>query len=192
MPKILLIDCYPAGWENRLAAYLGLLSRFGEVLTVKPSEIASAPDGYRAAVLTGSPLMLSEAPPPAELTDTLPGLTVPVLGICFGHQFLGVATGLSVARREFYEGPGLIRVRQPDPLFSGLDPEPVVFESHAEYLAAGPAVRAGWEILADSRLCPVEAMRHRRHPWYGVQFHPERSGAVGVKVLANFFDRVVA
>ncbi|HDQ98686.1 MAG TPA: hypothetical protein ENN51_00140, partial [candidate division WOR-3 bacterium] len=95
-------------------------------------------------------------------------------------------------RREFYEAPGLVRVREPEPLFAELDSPLVVFESHAEHLEPDSVITAGFEILADSRLCPVEAIRHREHPWYGVQFHPELSGTTGIAVLENFYHRVVA
>ncbi|MFO7675141.1 MAG: gamma-glutamyl-gamma-aminobutyrate hydrolase family protein [bacterium] len=187
----LLVNCYPPSWQDRLGAYLDLLGRFGPVRVATVEELGAGPEDAAAVVLTGSPLMLATDPPPAGLVEFVRGLRVPVFGICFGHQLLGIATGAKMGRREFFEGPGLIRVRAAEPLFAGMEETLVVAESHAEYLEPDSAAAAGWDILADSRWCAVEAMRHRERPWYGVQFHPERSGRVGVEVLANFYRHAV-
>ena len=190
--KTLLVDCYPPDWSGKLAGYVRLLEPFTAVLTVSMDRIGECREPVSAVVLSGSPVMLTSTPPPSKLAAFLSGLTVPVFGICFGHQLLGIAAGAVAARREFYEAPGLVRVCEPEPLFAGLNSPLVVFESHAEHLDPGSVIAAGFEILADSRLCPVEAMRHLERPWYGVQFHPELSGTTGIAVLENFYRRVVA
>lgn len=187
----LLVNCYPPGWEGRLAAYRKLLEPFGAVRTKTPGELDRDGGDADAVVLTGSPLMLTRERPPAELLDYLAGATLPVFGICFGHQLLGLATGTRIARREFYEAPGLVRVREPEPLFVDMEPLLVAYQSHAEYLEPESALATGWKTLAWSRFCPVEAMRHSERPWYGVQFHPELSGRVGHLTLRNFFRRAV-
>jgi GMP synthase-like glutamine amidotransferase len=189
----LLVDCYPPGWEGKLGAYSRLLERFGGV---RVARVESLPDPARlgragAVVLTGSPIMLTQDRPPAGLVEFVLALDRPVFGICFGHQLLGIATGAAMGRREFYEAPGLVRVLEPEPLFTGMAETLVVAESHAEYLELESTKAAGWQVLAESRLGAVEAMRHRERPWCGVQFHPERSGQAGVDVLANFYRNVV-
>lgn len=49
---------------------------------------------------------------------------------------------------------------------------------------------AGFEVLANSASCEVEAIKHIEHCFYGIQFHPERSGAIGETIFRNFFDIV--
>jgi len=187
----LLVNCYPPSWQDKLGAYFTLLERFDTVRVATVEELGGGPGDATAVVLTGSPVMLTKDEPPAGLAEFVLGLELPVFGICFGHQLLGIATGAMMGRREFYEAPGLIRVLRPEPLFVGMEETLVVGESHAEYLEPESVTAAGWEIHANSMLCAVEAMGHRERPWYGVQFHPERSGQVGVDVLANFYRNVV-
>jgi imidazoleglycerol phosphate synthase glutamine amidotransferase subunit HisH len=48
------------------------------------------------------------------------------------------------------------------------------------------AQAANFHVLARNSAGRVEAIAHREHPFYGVQFHPEKSGESGIKLLVNF------
>ncbi len=192
--KTLLVDCYPDDWKPKAESYAALLREFSPaVVTVDYRELGpgSSDLTYDAVVLTGSPTMLAVQPPSPELVGFLRRLVRPVFGICFGHQLLGVAHGAEIGSRKFYEGPGTVRVLEPGGIFEGLPAEIEVFESHKEFLVPESVERIGWQVLAESDYCAVEAMRHRTRPFYSVQFHPERSGEVGLKVVGNFYRRVV-
>ena len=109
----------------------------------------------------------------------------PLLGICLGHQALGLALGarLEPAARPVHGEAQAIRHRG-DGLFAGL-PDPVRFTRyHSLHLSELPAdLRlAAW---TDDGL--VMAVAHRRLPLFGVQFHPESMlSAAGLDLLANF------
>lgn len=193
MVEVLLIDCHPDSWKDRLPHYLRVLNETGRVsVTVDYRSVGSGFPVPRvdAAVITGSPMMLSEQRPPSGLAEFVRGLSCPVLGICFGHQYLALLTGSAVYRGDKIEGLSPVQVLSQHPLFAGLCRAPEMFESHSEYVKREEVESCGWEVLAVSDSCPVEAMHHRTRTWYGVQFHPERSGRNGAAFMRNFLSSV--
>ncbi|MEN6343172.1 MAG: imidazole glycerol phosphate synthase subunit HisH [Methanospirillum sp.] len=129
---------------------------------------------------------------------------VPVLGICLGMQMFlesseehGRHRGLELVRgdvRAFPRVPGFkiphmgwntIRVEQPDdPILSGLKPEEYVYFVHSFYASTGPT-----ECLCSTDyILPFSSAVRAGNAW-GVQFHPEKSGAVGLRILENFIER---
>ena len=80
-----------------------------------------------------------------------------------------------------------VRVIQPDLLFEGLWREPVFWQSHYWEMKEIPP---GFELLASTDECPIQAIRQAGKPVYGTQFHPEQYTEEypdGRKLLANFF-----
>ena len=106
----------------------------------------------------------------------------PLLGICLGHQALGLVHGASVflgpARRE----PESIHLLPGHPLVAGLGAEAVFGEDHTE----GITCPLGFHVVGFSAHYRVEVMAHARLPLFGVQFHPEISGDPGLCLIGNF------
>jgi len=147
------------------------------------------------AILTGSNFMLSKSDTQTvfqQEMDLVRKLDIPLLGICFGHQLIGVAYGTKVTDlgqtvRAFKE----VKLLSEDPVFEGLPETIRVSESHRQALANVPK---GFRHLAESSTSRVEAIAHETRPIYGLQFHPERSddkNPHGQLILQNFM-RVVA
>ena len=147
------------------------------------------------AILTGSNFMLSKSDTQTvfqQEMDLVRKLDIPLLGICFGHQLIGVAYGSKVTDlgqtvRAFKE----VRLLSNDPVFEGLPETIRVSESHRQALASVPN---GFRHLAESSTSRVEAMVHETRPMYGLQFHPERSddkNPHGQLIIQNFV-RLVA
>jgi GMP synthase (glutamine-hydrolysing) len=192
--RTLLVDCYPDDWKDKVRFYLDMLSEFSEIEVIDHRKLgpeSSAAD-FNSVVVTGSPMMLADREPPEQLSEFVRRLEVPTLGICFGHQLLGVLTGARVGSKTMLEGWETVRILRPARLFKGMGGEVRVLESHREFLSLDSVAAAGWQVLADSGSCPVEAMRHIELPLYGVQFHPERSGENGRQVVGNFYRHVVS
>jgi glutamine amidotransferase len=132
------------------------------------------------------------------LDKVIPALKQPLLGICLGMQILfdtseeGPANGLSVipgnvTKLQFAQGlpvphMGWNRLAQtrPDPLLDGLSSLDYVYFVH------GYAVPAGEWTVATTEYGTSFTAVARRDNFCGTQFHPERSGVVGARILANF------
>lgn len=97
-------------------------------------------------------------------------LKLPVLGICFGHQLIGKAFGSMIVRRERRVGFANIIKAQDNPIFNGL---PSTWKSAVYHQDRVESVPRGFELIATSNYCEVQAMAHKELPIWTVQFHPE-------------------
>ncbi len=123
-------------------------------------------------VLSGGALSLEGSTAPLGQVDAwIDRVEVPVLAICVGHQFLARHFGGRVARGGSEFGSVDLTVDRPDhPLFEGLPSHLKVWASHSDQVVEVPP---GWQVLAHSAACRVEAMAPPDRVLWGVQFHPE-------------------
>ncbi len=117
-------------------------------------------------------------------------LGVPVLGICYGMQAACEILGgevRSVAAREY--GPVRCHVlANDDPLVRCLDGVTDVWMSHGDQVSR---ISDDFVTLARTDTCPLAAVRHRKLPVYGLQFHPEVTHTPeGRRILGNFLRDV--
>ncbi len=129
--------------------------------------------GADALVLSGSDRsVLSELPWMLEEEEVLRNAVeggVPTLAVCFGHQLLAKAFGAQIVTLPKRIGLFEVRPTVPDRMFAGLGETAVVPEQHSDQVSGLPDE---FIVTATSSYCPVQAMRHRTRPVYGVQFHP--------------------
>ena len=109
----------------------------------------------------------------------------PVLGICYGHQFLAkVLAGPAHVRKAAKEEFGFLRFQlAPTPLFEGL-PETLAMVSHFDEVFDLPGE---FRVLASSEDCAVHAFQYRDLPVWGVQFHPEYGAEDGDRIWQTVF-----
>jgi GMP synthase (glutamine-hydrolysing) len=118
-------------------------------------------------------------------------LDVPVLGICYGMQYLAHALGGVVGKAEEREyGNALIKIKEFRNLFHGFNrkQEELVWMSHGDRIEKMPD---GFKALANSKNSPVAAMADLSRKLFGVQFHPEVAHTPrGMRILKNFLFKV--
>lgn len=135
-------------------------------------------------IFSGSPTYLTEVDhtPYIERYSCIKEGEVPVLGICFGHQVMGILHGAKIFRGDAIRVEVDIHVVKEDKLFAGLSPTTRMAEDHTEGISLPPS----FIHLAYSNDYAIEAMRHPHLPLWGTQFHPEVSGENGKKLIENF------
>jgi GMP synthase (glutamine-hydrolysing) len=110
----------------------------------------------------------------------------PILGICAGHQFMARHFGGEVKPSEMPEfgQVELTLSTADDPLFKGVEKKSIVWESHNDEVTVLPK---DFIILAASENCNIQAMRHKKKLFYGLQFHPEvEHTQFGELIFKNF------
>ncbi len=125
-----------------------------------------------------------------QLMDFAAEQGIPLLGVCLGHQILGVHCGATVGRAPVlcHGMASSIRVTEESPLFAGIDPEFSAMRYHSLHVEP-ETVPAELRITALSDDGVIMAMEHRKFPLFGVQFHPESIGTlVGKDILRNFLS----
>ena len=171
---ILIIDNYDSFTYN-LVQYLGELGespvvRRNDAITV--DEIgAMAPDGI---VISPGPCTPSEAGVTVGLIRRW-GASIPLLGVCLGHQAIGEAYGGRVVRaKSVMHGKTSKVVHDGREIFAGI-PSPLRVMRYHSLTVEPSSLPAELEVTARAIDDPdeIHALRHRTHPVWGVQFHPE-------------------
>ena len=139
-------------------------------------------------VLSGGPSSVYDDDAP-QLDPAILELGVPVLGICYGMQWMARELGGEVKASDSREyGRTSMKIVEPDGVFHGIEGHTVVWMSHGDSVEQPPP---GFLVAASSANCPVAAIAEPRRGFYGIQFHPEVTHTVrGREVLENFLVRV--
>jgi len=186
---ILLLDNYDSFVHN-LARYIAEL---GEEPVVRRNDEISLAD---VASMAPSHIVVSPGPcTPAEAGISIPLIqrfagTIPILGVCLGHQAIGAAFGGRIVRagRPMHGRTSPI-VHGGDGLFAGL-PSPMLATRYHSLVIERDTVPEDLEISAVAEDDgEVMAVRHRSHAVYGVQFHPESIlSEHGYALIDRFLD----
>ncbi|ABP51323.1 MULTISPECIES: glutamine-hydrolyzing GMP synthase [Pyrobaculum] len=184
MEKILVVNL-GGQYAHLIARRIREIGAYAEIASYDSVLEVAKSDEVKAIVLSGGPASVYEPNSPDLPVDLL-YLGKPVLGICFGHQWIAKKLGGVVERGKGEYGKTMVRILSSDPLFEGWEAEEVVWMSHSDYVKEVPS---GFQVLAVSENGYVAAMRSGHI--YGVQFHPEvRHTVKGIRLLENFVRKV--
>ena len=187
---ILVIDNYDSFTYN-LVQYLGelgadvVVKRNDEITVDQIGEID--PDG----------LVLSPGPcAPAQAGITVAAIQrygehIPTLGVCLGHQAIGEAYGGEVVRADKVMHGKTSRVEHDGKgVFAGI-PSPMEVMRYHSLVVEPTSLPDCLEVVAvaSGNRNEIHGVRHRKHPVYGVQFHPESVMTPnGKQLLKNFLE----
>ena len=190
--RILVVDNYDSFVFN-LVQYLGQLGVDAEVWRNDDPRIGGA-DEVAAAAEEFDGVLLSPGPGTPERAGASIGLVeacavarTPLLGVCLGHQAIGVAFGATVDRApELLHGKTSSVYHTNIGVLHGL-PDPFTATRYHSLTILPHTVPAGLEVTARTRGGVIMAVRHRDLPIHGVQFHPESILTEGGhRMLANW------
>ena len=138
-------------------------------------------------ILSGGPCSIYEDHSP-KIDKSIFELGIPILGICYGLQFMIDTLGGSVARSDKREyGFAELNVKHQSDVLKGIDNKTQCWMSHGDSIKELPE---GFTITAFTENTPVAATANPEKNFYGLQFHPEVEHTVqGQEMLSNFlFD----
>jgi len=187
---ILVIDNYDSFTFN-LVQYLGELG--AEPLVRRNDQISVDDIGS----LKPDAIVISPGPcTPSQAGISVPvvrrwGASIPMLGVCLGHQAIGEAYGGRVVRADKVMHGKTSRVRHDGKgLFSGL-PDPMEVMRYHSLTVEASSLPDDLVVLAraEESAKEIHAVRHRKHRVWGVQFHPESiMTPQGKALLSNFLE----
>lgn len=194
-----MIAIVDTGGAN-IASVVYAIERIGKkaLLTVDPETIQQASHVVLPGVGAAAAAMARIHQ--LSLAECLRQLTQPTLGICLGMQLLMRSSeegscdclDLMPGKVRLFDGKGIypvphmgwnhVSINRPTPLLKGLDSDSCFYFVHSYYAEIGP-----FTVAQADYGHPFSAIVSRNN-FFGVQFHPERSGHAGAKLLRNFLD----
>ncbi len=187
-PKGVLVVDLGAQYAQLIARRVREAGSYCEIAPPRRALEAARAMNLGAVILSGGPASVYAADAP-EVPRGLLELGVPVLGICYGMQWIARELGGEVTRadkREF--GRQSVEVAAASGIFEGIAGNTVVWMSHGDSVTRLPA---GFRTYALTDSCPIAAMGDAARGFFGVQFHPEVTHSVrGREVIENFLVRV--
>ena len=179
--KILIID-----FGSQVTQLIGRrLRELNVYCEIHPFNKVPEIDGtVKGIILSGSPCSVRDAGAPQINLEGIKGV-LPVLGICYGAQYLAHKFGGEVAASAAREyGRALLTVKGNSPLFEGMPEKSQVWMSHGDTITRLPE---GGEVIASTEDVVNAAYHIAGENTYAVQFHPEVFHTTeGSRILANF------
>jgi para-aminobenzoate synthetase component II len=190
--RVLVVDNYDSFVFN-LVQYLGQLGVAAQVWRNDDSrlgtgaQIAAVADEFDAVLLSPGPGTPERAGASIPLVRACAAAGTPLLGVCLGHQAIGVAFGATVDRApELLHGKTSTVCHMNIGVLQGL-PDPFTATRYHSLTILPETVPAELEVTARTRGGVIMGVRHRELPIHGVQFHPESILTEGGhRMLANW------
>ncbi len=187
--NILIIDNYDSFTYNLVQ----FVREFGAEVIVKLNDEVTLEDiekmDIEGIILSPGPGTPLNADDVGICTDIIKNVSLPILGVCLGHQLIGHLHGGTVTHIEPQHGqPSAIHQIGSSPLFANL-PNPFDAMRYHSLVIGKENFPEELTITAETEEGIIMAVEHTSKPLYGVQFHPESIGTPhGKEIIANFLQ----
>ncbi|MFV0288228.1 MAG: glutamine-hydrolyzing GMP synthase [Mycoplasmatales bacterium] len=189
MEKVLVID-FGSQYNQLIVRRIRELGVYAELINpnfklAKLQEMIAKQE-LKGLILSGGPDVITEEGS-LKCDEGIFELNIPILGICYGMQYLATYYQNSVVPGKIKEyGLGEITLSQENELLVGLDQQETVWMSHGYHVEL---VNSQLIELAKSQNNILAVVKHQTKQQYGVQFHPEVTDTInGQKILSNFLQ----
>ncbi len=179
--KILILD-FGSQYTQLIARRVRELNVYCEI---HPYNHFPEPDAsVKGVILSGSPFSVRDKEAPQVDLTAIKG-KLPLLGVCYGAQYLSHNFGGEVAASDSREyGRAMLTVREADPLTDSMPKSSQVWMSHGDTIKSIPA---HYKIIASTPDVEVAAYCVEGERSWGIQFHPEvYHSTEGTTLLRNF------
>lgn len=184
--KVLILD-FGSQYTQLIARRVRELNIFCEIFPYNSKNFNT--ENYNAVILSGSPFSVRAEDAPHPNLSEIKG-KLPLLGVCFGAQFMAHNFGGKVAAsntRE-YGRANLSFVKEGELFFEGINEGSQVWMSHSDTIVDLPK---NCELIGSTHDVTNAAFKIKDEKTYGIQFHPEvYHSKDGLKILENFLVKI--
>lgn len=183
MPQKIVILDFGSQYTQLIARRVRELNVYCEIFPY--NKFPQLDDNVRGIILSGSPFSVRQENAPVFELDDLPKNT-PVLGVCFGAQYIAHKNGGQVIASEIreYGRANLTDLDAQSKLLKDIELGSQVWMSHADTINQLPE---GFKVIAGTQSVPVAAFQQEGEEVYGIQFHPEVTHTTqGEQLIKNF------
>jgi GMP synthase (glutamine-hydrolysing) len=180
--KILILD-FGSQYTQLIARRVRELNVYCEIHPF--NHFPTIDSSVKGVILSGSPFSVREENAPVPDLEAIKG-QVPLLGVCYGAQFLSHGFGgeVKASNTREYGRANLAHVDDEDPLFHAISSQSQVWMSHGDTIDSIPDT---YTIVASTHDVKVAAYRIEGEQTWGIQFHPEvYHSTQGSQLLQNF------
>ncbi|MGM0531229.1 MAG: glutamine-hydrolyzing GMP synthase [Bacteroidota bacterium] len=180
--RIIILD-FGSQYTQLIARRVRELNVYCEIYPF--NKIPEPDESVKGVILSGSPFSVRDKNAPRVNLEKIKG-KIPMLGICYGAQYIANNYGGKVLGSESreYGRANLSYIDRQFELLRDVKPNTQVWMSHGDTIAQLPE---DYKITASTKDVEVGAYKNKREPTYGIQFHPEVYHTLeGKKILENF------
>ena len=182
--KVVILD-FGGQYAHLIASRIRRQNVLAEIVDPEAASVdLMSDDQVKGIILSGGPQSVFDDDSP-QCDPEIFKLGKPVLGICYGHQFLSQSLDGEVTPGKIKEyGRAEVEVKNNCPLFEDVPEKSVFWMSHGDEVTQLPE---GFEVAGKTEDCGHAAVWNQEKNLYGIQFHPEVTHSkFGQQVLSNF------